>query len=133
MLNLNGEAIESAFMNKTTTCTTCLQKMAVTHLVESCPKILTMLLINANRHSTTLNPIVSFHGQRCKLFYIQHQTGPSINNARSGHFGSVLSRNMVSMQRRNSYNTQRTYSGKLFRLFHSRSRKSTSHSVANLP
>jgi hypothetical protein len=36
-LNLNREAIESAFMNKTTTCTTCLQKMAVTHLVESCP------------------------------------------------------------------------------------------------
>jgi hypothetical protein len=64
--------------------------MAVTHLVESCPKILTMLSINANRHATTLNPIVSFHGQRYKLFYIQHQTGPSINNARSGHFFSEV-------------------------------------------
>jgi hypothetical protein len=43
-----------------------------------------------NELEFSLTQIVSLHGQRYKLFFIQHQTGPSINNARSGHFFSEV-------------------------------------------
>ena len=89
-LVLSGEVIEQAFHAHNLTCNVCMTKLSINNMVTNCPKILTVVIMNESRMKTTVKQYINYFGQLYKPFYMQRQTGSSVDSRHIGHFTSVV-------------------------------------------